>query len=84
MNIEIKNDAGVTIRRSKNLRGIMDHARRFARPCQLRQDGHDLYVTFANGDTCKATFADSGVLSSWISARVRIGSRGNPSFVRVN
>ena len=71
--IEIRNPQGQVIRRSRNLRGIGDHARRtwlaeaVASPAQ---DGRGLLqVTFGDGTTCRTEFASYQVLCIWLHAR---------------
>lgn len=61
------------IRTSRNLRGIMDHARRCNGATKLRQDCRTLHVNFPDGAFCYTTFADSNVLIGWIVDRVRYG-----------
>ena len=68
--IEICNPRGQVIRRSRNLRGICDHARRtwieeaVASPAQ---DGRGiLQVTFGDGSTCRTEFASYAVLCAWL------------------
>ena len=67
---------GKTIRRSRNLRGILDHYR--AKPEDLvikvveHPDYNDYDVTFYwphSGDTAKARWSDWRVLLDWLSAR---------------
>ena len=71
--VEICNAQGQVIHRSKNLRGILDHARRtwvqqaVAAPAP---DGKGiLHVTFGDGSTCQTAFADFTVLCWWLGSR---------------
>jgi len=71
--IEIVNADGKVIHRSRNLRGILDHARRtwieeaVARPAP---EGRGfLRVTFGDGSTCQTEFADFTVLCWWLRSR---------------
>jgi len=78
--IEILDKTGRVIRRSKNLRGILDHARREyvveARvehdPADLplqRRDGYRVTFVYGNGDSAVAHFADWRVFIQWIHNR---------------
>lgn len=71
--IEIVNPQGAVIHRSRNLRGVLDHARRaglrsvHAYP-SARGQGL-LGVTFADGAQCRVRFASYAVLCDWLRAR---------------
>lgn len=71
--IEIVNPQGVVIHRSRNLRGILDHARRTwleAAVAWPAPGGRGrLSVTFGDGATCVTAFADFTVLCCWLQAR---------------
>ena len=71
--VEIRNKQGQVIRRSRNLRGILDHARRVGldEACAYpRERGRGLLcVAFADGSTCQTEFADYTVLCWWLQAR---------------
>lgn len=68
---------GRTIRKSKNLRCIMDYARTFraGRQTMLAQHGKTLIALFPDGASCKTDFTCEGVLRHWIDGRVKY-SRG--------
>lgn len=80
---------GAIIARSKNLRGLLDHARRVppvsARLVRFSYDGpYQLRVKFSNGSYAIAPFADWRVAADWIKARRswgRIDVDGLPEFV---
>jgi hypothetical protein len=71
--IEIHNQHGKVIHRSRNLRGILDHARRvglWAANAYPQEDGKGmLCVTFADASRCEAQFASYQVLCQWLCAR---------------
>ena len=71
--IEIVNTHGKVIHRSRNLRGILDHARRTwveeAVVCPAAQGRGLLSVIFGDGSTCRTEFADFTVLCWWLRAR---------------
>ncbi len=71
--IEISNPQGQVSHRSRNLRGVLDHARRaglwsaHAYPSACGQGL--LGVTFADGAQCQVEFASYVVLCDWLRAR---------------
>lgn len=71
--IEIYAPDGNVIHRSRNLRGVLDHARRswvaeaVAEP--LPRGKGLLRVTFGDGGTCVTEFASFAVLCTWLRAR---------------
>ena len=71
--IYITNTAGRVVRRSGNLRGIVDHAGRFVvRKCVASegpQGEYMLKVFYDNGDVARAVFADWRVLVDWVRSR---------------
>jgi hypothetical protein len=76
--IEIVNpDTGEVVRKSKNLRGILDHARRvgvkdaqaFYDHGTVTKGGGLLRVEFGDGNMVYAAFADYAVLNRWLKAR---------------
>ena len=72
--VEIKNEDGEVFSRSKNLRGIFTHARRFKwNATALAQNGKTLQVVFPDRSTCRVEFADANVLRDWINNRVKYG-----------
>lgn len=81
--VAIVDEDGDVVRSSKNLAGIMVHARLFRDGVKLAQDGKRLLVNYPNGDHCKATFSDPNTLSEFISDRVRFG-RGRFEFAEAN
>jgi hypothetical protein len=66
---------GRTVRRSKNLRGVLTHYR--AKPqdivvkvCDAKlTDGYTVTFYWQDGDHCATTFADWRVLLTWLAAR---------------
>jgi len=74
MKVEIRY-RGEIIHRSKNLRGILDHARRYRLSGihTLQQKDKTLFVVFADGATCRTQFADPTVLRDWIDGRCKRG-----------
>lgn len=72
--IKIRDFYGSVVARSQNLRGILDYSRDNALERldvfgPNKQGGGTLGVTWANGATCLADFADHGVLVRWVKAR---------------
>ena len=71
--IEIRDRNGEVIHRSKNLRGIFDHARHTwveeAVAMPTWQSTGLLCVTFGDGSTCRTEFASYGVLVQWLRSR---------------
>lgn len=71
--IEIVDPRGRIIHRSRNLRGILDHARRtwveeaVATPAE--EGKGILSVTFGDGATCRTEFASYQVLCWWLRSR---------------
>lgn len=61
------------VRHSRNLRGLLDHARRtppFNAVCHRDSDGGaTLYVGYANGDWSRVSFASYRVAVSWVNSR---------------
>lgn len=75
--IHIKNKGGDVIRRSRNLRGVLDYARDVS-PVQTvsitarHVPGESVYhvrFTFDDGSTCTAPFADWRVAADFLLAR---------------
>lgn len=64
---------GQTIHRSKNLRGILDHARRTGVRCAFVQQDADggavLDVCFSDDSHCRTSFADFSVCREWVKGR---------------
>lgn len=66
---------GKTIRKSRNLRGVIEHYR--ANPCDMvvkviewpDYGDYDVTFYFGDGDSAKARFADWRVLLDWLKAR---------------
>lgn len=65
--------SGKIIRRSRNLRGLLDHARRTAvLSAYVRNCDHgeaDLIVQYANGNFGTAHFASFAVCRDWVRSR---------------
>lgn len=65
--------AGRWVHRSRNLRGIFDHARRTwieqAVACPAQEGKGVLCVTFGDGCVCQAEFASYEVLCHWLRRR---------------
>lgn len=75
---KIYNVSGQLIRQSRNLRGLLDHARReipVTIECGLRDvdSNYPIRVTFDNGDYAWTRFADWRVAADWFAARRRWG-----------
>ncbi len=75
MTIRIHAPAGNIIRTSRDLRGLLDHARR-TEPLSARLEPHPrcpghslLTVTFESGETCTSKWADWRVCADWLQAR---------------
>lgn len=71
MSVEIIRQ-GKVIHRSRNLRGLLDYARRNsvqAVSINRLPEGAMLIVRFFNGATCSTAFADCSVCIGWIKAR---------------
>jgi hypothetical protein len=66
----ILNKDGETIRRSRNLRGLREHARKHLvesiKIYRLADERGQLNVYFSNGDHFTTAFASFGVLCGWI------------------
>lgn len=81
----ILNSAGQVIRRSRNLRGLLDHARRsevisVAVMLKPERPGYyDYRVTFANGDSATDVFADWRVAADFTAARRTWASHTPPA-----
>lgn len=71
--VVITNTQGQVIQRSRNLRGILEYARRVGldSACAARTaDGKGrLDVTFADAATCQVEFASYTALCGWLQAR---------------
>lgn len=73
--IEIRNKAGRAIRRSRNLRGVLDYARDVSSvqsvviACDHKAGNYPLVFRFFDGSTCEATFADWRVAAAFLLAR---------------
>jgi hypothetical protein len=71
--IEIRDRSDKVIHRSRNLRGIFDHARRTwveeAVAMPTWKSTGLLHVTFGDGSTCRTEFASYGVLCQWLRSR---------------
>lgn len=71
--IEIVDLRGRIIHRSRNLRGILDHARRTwveeAEATPGEEGKGILHVTFGDGSTCRTEFASYQVLCWWLRSR---------------
>ena len=71
----IRNMAGKTVRTSRTLRGLIDHARRAvpvaATLAELPGGGgrYCLLVAFGNGDTAESNWADWRVAADWLANR---------------
>lgn len=71
----IRNLDGATVRTSRNLRGLIDHARRAvpkaATLAELPGEGgrYCLLVAFGNGDTAESLWADWRVAADWLANR---------------
>ncbi len=64
----------VVVHQGKNLRVILDHARRFrVGGTSIWQDGCYLRVSFPDGAYCTTAFADQTALRDWIADRVKYG-----------
>lgn len=75
MTVRIFAPQGHQIRQSRNLRGLLDHARRNVPQAAAlyphpKAPGFSLLiVTFDNGDTCASKWADWRVCADWLAAR---------------
>jgi hypothetical protein len=73
MTVKIRNADMNVIRTSRNLRGILDHARRVpVRQVSVADhiDGGALIsVYYDNGDSCTTEFASRSVCEGWVKAR---------------
>lgn len=70
--IRIYDIRGRIVRRSQNLRGILDHARRFEVVTISAYESEGKYKVrfgFSNDDWARVEFADWRVLVDWIRAR---------------
>lgn len=70
--MEIRNERGEVIRRSRDLRGLLDHARREVPYCATLAEcaeGYALTVYFTNGDRADSPFADPTVCAEFLAAR---------------
>ena len=71
--IEIVAPDGAVMHRSKNLRGVLDHARRSwieeAVAYPAPEGRGVLQVTYGDGCTCHTEFASYEVLCGWLRAR---------------
>lgn len=73
--IEIRNKAGRVIRRSRNLRGVLDYARAVSGvqsvvvACDHRAGVYPLAFRFFDGSTCEAPFADWRVAADFLLRR---------------
>ena len=71
--IEIVNANGQVLHRSRNLRGIFDHARRtWIEEATAHPAGEGkglLQVTFGDGATCQTAFASYHALCDWLKRR---------------
>ncbi len=64
----------VVVHQGKNLRVILDHARRFkVGGTSIWRDGYYLRVSFPDGTYCTTAFQDQTVLRDWIADRVKHG-----------
>lgn len=66
---------GVIVKRSKNLRGILEYAHQTATVSLLHifknADGSGYaYIVFSNGAESNVTFADYGILKAWAENRL--------------
>ena len=89
----IYDKTGAIVRRSRNLRGLLEHARRVvpvsARLERLHSSGPDtgfyrLCVRFHNGDIAVSPFSDWRVAADWCRSRRswgRLAFEGLPDFV---
>ena len=75
MTVRVYARAGNIIRTSRNLRGLLDHARRTA-PVSASLEPHPqcpgyflLVVTFETGETCTSKWASWSVCADWLQAR---------------
>lgn len=71
--VEIYNIHRKRIRTSRNLRGILDHARRvpvdYAVATRDSDGGAILSIIFTNGDYTRTSFASYTVARNWINSR---------------
>lgn len=70
--MEIRNERGEVIRRSNNLRGLLDHARRevpYLATLSECADGYALAVYFTNGDRADSPYASPTVCAEFLAAR---------------
>lgn len=72
--IEIVNKNGKVIRRSRNLRGVLEYPRHFSRYVQRvsiepHSNGGRLSVFYADGAFASADLADFAVLQDWLRSR---------------
>ncbi len=92
----IRNAAGDIIRRSSNLRGMIDHARRvapvraeFVRSCAAKLHPDEpaptvLVVYYANGDAAVSRYAQADIAGRFLNSRrswPRLAVSGDPAFV---
>ena len=73
-------NANRIVRRSNNLRGILDHARRtFVSKVTIHREsdgGAIVFFEFHNGDWSRVSFADYTVAIHWVSSRRSWGLKG--------
>jgi len=78
--VEIVGTNGVVVRRSQNLRAILDHARRtpvFRATCHKDSDGGAIvFFEFNSGEWSRVSFADYTVAKRWVKARRSWGLTG--------
>lgn len=71
--VEIYNVRKERIRTSRNLRAILDHARRvpvdYAAAMRDSDGGALLHIDFANGDYTRVSFASYTIARNWINSR---------------
>lgn len=64
---------GPIVSQSRNLRGILNYARKYTYGNELAMDGKKLIVCFRGGETSETFFACEKVLKQWIINRVKYG-----------
>lgn len=78
--VEICSTSGAVVRRSVNLRAILDHARRtpvFRATCHRDSDGGAIvFIEFNSGEWSRVSFADYTVAKRWVKSRRSWGLTG--------
>lgn len=73
MTVEIRDTDMRIVRTSRNLRGILDHARRTpvrqVNVCDAIDGGALITVFYSNGDHCTTDFASRSVCEQWVKSR---------------